>query len=74
MKIQKIYTIAFFSMLALLSACKEDFLDRKPDDQIDQEQVFSRYNKTNQLITDLYDNAKGSNSPLVFSHTFPLPR
>jgi hypothetical protein len=74
MKIQKIYTIAFFSMLALLSACKEDFLDRKPDDQIDQEQVFSRYNKTNQLITDLYDNAKGSNSPLVFfSHFSTAP-
>ncbi|MEO6287136.1 MAG: RagB/SusD family nutrient uptake outer membrane protein [Dyadobacter sp.] len=74
MKIQKIYTIAFFSMLAMISGCKQDFLDRKPDDQIDQEQVFTRYNKTNQLITDLYDNAKGSNSPLVFfSHFSTAP-
>ncbi|QRR00745.1 RagB/SusD family nutrient uptake outer membrane protein [Dyadobacter sandarakinus] len=74
MKTKNIYTIILFFTCALLSACKEDFLDRKPDDQVDAEQVFTRYNKTNQLITDLYDNAKGSNSPLVFfSHFSTAP-
>lgn len=74
MNTKKIYTIVIFFTCAFLSACKEDFLDRKPDDQVDAEQVFTRYNKTNQLITDLYDNAKGSNSPLVFfSHFSTAP-
>ncbi|MCF2487056.1 RagB/SusD family nutrient uptake outer membrane protein [Dyadobacter sp. CY347] len=74
MNTKKIYTIIIFFTCALLSACQEDFLDRKPDDQVDAEQVFTRYNKTNQLITDLYDNAKGSNSPLVFfSHFSTAP-
>ncbi len=59
---------------AFFSACKEDFLDRKPDDQIDAEQVFTRSNKMNQLVTDLYDNVKGSNSPLVFFSLISLPR
>ncbi|MCE7071355.1 RagB/SusD family nutrient uptake outer membrane protein [Dyadobacter sp. CY327] len=71
---RKIYITILCFACALLSACKEDFLDRKPDDQLDAEQVFTRYNKTNQLITDLYDNAKGSNSPLVFfSHFSTAP-
>lgn len=74
MNTKKIYTIVIFFTCAMLAACKEDFLDRKPDDQVDAEQVFTRYNKTNQLITDLYDNAKGSNSPLVFfSHFSTAP-
>ncbi|CAG5068432.1 hypothetical protein DYBT9623_01163 [Dyadobacter sp. CECT 9623] len=74
MKNRKIYTILFFVVGSMLAACDQDFLDRRPDDQLDAEQVFTRYNKTNQLITDLYDNAKGSNSPLVFfSHFSTAP-
>ncbi|MCE7061133.1 RagB/SusD family nutrient uptake outer membrane protein [Dyadobacter sp. CY343] len=74
MKNRKIYTILFFVVGNMLAACDQDFLDRRPDDQLDAEQVFTRYNKTNQLITDLYDNAKGSNSPLVFfSHFSTAP-
>lgn len=51
-------------------SCEDDFLDRKPDDQLDEEQVFSRYNKTNQLVTDLYANIKWANRPLVFFNHF----
>lgn len=57
--------------LALLSTgCNDDFLDRKPDDQMDEEQVFMRYDKVNQLVTDLYANAKDANKPLVFFNHF----
>jgi hypothetical protein len=54
----------------LLSACNDKFLDRKPDDQLDESQVFTRYNKTNQLVTDLYANVKWANRPLVFFNHF----
>ncbi len=50
--------------------CSDDFLDRKPDDSMDETQVFTRYNKTNQLVTDLYANAKSANRPLVFFNHF----
>lgn len=69
MKAKTIYYL-ILTCAALLTACQEDFLDRKPDDQLDAEQVFTRYNKVNQLVTDLYDNVKGSNSPLVFFNHF----
>ncbi|WP_149242661.1 RagB/SusD family nutrient uptake outer membrane protein [Dyadobacter sp. 32] len=55
---------------ALVLGCSEDYLDRKPDDKIDESQVFTRYNKTNQLVTDLYANIKGANRPLVFFNHF----
>ncbi len=63
------YIIAVL-LVAFSTACQEDFLDRKPDDQIDAEQVFLRYNKTNQLVTDLYANIKSANKPLVFFNHF----
>ena len=54
----------------LVTGCNDDFLDRKPDDQMDEEQVFVRYDKVNQLVTDLYANAKDANKPLVFFNHF----
>ena len=38
----------------LLLSCEEKFLDRRPDDQIDAEQAFTRYEKFNQLVTDSF--------------------
>lgn len=61
-------TILILGALAL--GCSEDYLDRKPDDKIDESQVFTRYNKTNQLVTDLYANIKTANRPLVFFNHF----
>lgn len=67
--------IKYTALLLLLISvffvgCQDDFLDRKPDDQLDEEQVFTRYNKTNQLVTDLYSNIKSANRPLVFFNHF----
>lgn len=65
------YTALLLLLISVLFVgCQDDFLDRKPDDQLDEEQVFTRYNKTNQLVTDLYSNIKSANRPLVFFNHF----
>lgn len=69
MKIHRILLAVLF-LAGMFQGCEDDFLDRKPDDQLDEEQVFTRYNKTNQLVTDLYANAKWANRPLVFFNHF----
>ncbi len=70
-RIPFLFFLSVLLPLALLVACsKDDFLDRRPDDQVDAEQVFTRYVKTNQVITDLYAQVKSANRPLVFFNHF----
>ena len=57
------------ALMAVLTACSV-FLDRRPDDRINEADVFTRYNKFNQLVTDLYANAKSANRPLVYLNHF----
>lgn len=70
----------YFRLLIAAAACLslascDDYLDRKPDDQLDESQVFTRYNKVNQLVTDLYGGAKEANRPMAFVLcTSPLQR
>ncbi|WP_375448389.1 RagB/SusD family nutrient uptake outer membrane protein [uncultured Fibrella sp.] len=67
MKRNPIFSLSLLlTTAALIVACKDDFLDRRPDDQIDAEQVFTRYVKANQLVTDIYDQVKRANRPLVY--------
>ncbi len=71
MKLKNIYYLGLVATaMFFFNACNDDFLDRKPDDQVDKEQVFTRYNKTNQLVTDLYADSKSANRPLVFFNHF----
>ncbi|GBU08465.1 membrane protein [Bacteroidales bacterium] len=66
----KNYIYILSSMLILISfvAC-DDYLDKKPDNQQTAEQVFSRYNDVNRLVTDLYSRSKAANSGIVwFGH------
>ncbi len=71
MNIKNIYIWSTFIVFGLsLFACSDNFLDRKPDDQIDESQVFTRYNKTDGLVTDLYANIRSANRPLVFFNNF----
>lgn len=65
-----LYLIMIIGTGFFLFSCEDDFLERKPDDQLDEMQVFTRYNKTNQLVTDLYANIKSANRPLVFFNHF----
>ena len=65
------YSLAIvFAAGLMLAACDDKFLDRRPDDQIDSEQTFTRYVKANQLVTDLYAQIKSANRPLVFFNHF----
>lgn len=65
------YIRLFIAAVACLSlASCDDYLDRKPDDQVDESQVFTRYNKVNQLVTDLYGGAKEANRPMALFYHF----
>jgi len=52
-----------------LSSCKK-YLDKLPDDQLTEEQVFTRYDKVNQLVTDLYRKARTANAPMTWFADF----
>ena len=65
----------YFKLIIAAAACFslascDDYLDRKPDDQVDEAQVFSRYNKVNQLVSDLYAGAKQANRPMALFYHF----
>lgn len=68
MKIGKLIIHTAASLL-LLSSC-ESYLDRMPDDKVTEEDVFTRYEEVEKLVTDLYSNAKSANQPLIFLNHF----
>ena len=69
----KARTIIPYSLIILLFlACKKDFLDRKPDDQMTEQQVFADYEKVNKLITDLYSDLHSRARGLAFLQHFSL--
>ena len=49
-----------------------DYLDRTPDDQTTEQQVFTRFDKVESLVTDLYARAKYSLHPLIYFSHFSL--
>ncbi len=59
-----VFTAVFFY------SCKEDYLDVKPDDRLDEEQVFKRYDRVDGLVTKLYVDARSANRPLVYFNHF----
>lgn len=65
----KKYTILSLLVCFVFSSC-DDFLDKKPDDKMDEQQVFERYNSVDGLVTKLYENARSANGPLVFFNHF----
>ncbi|MFC6102740.1 RagB/SusD family nutrient uptake outer membrane protein [Olivibacter domesticus] len=65
----KKYLILTFVACMSLSSCKK-YLDKLPDDQLTEEQVFTRYDKVNQLVTDLYAKAKTANAPMTWFADF----
>jgi len=70
MKIVFFRILEIFFFACLLTACSDDFLDREPDSQMTEEDVFTRYADVNKLVTDLYTNIKMANRPLVFFDDF----
>lgn len=65
-----IYTAGFIITMLCVFACNDSFLDREPDDQITEQQVFSRYEKVDKLVSEAYYRARKANSPLVFFSHF----
>ncbi|HEY1201956.1 MAG TPA: RagB/SusD family nutrient uptake outer membrane protein, partial [Niastella sp.] len=59
-------------ILILATACKKDFLDRKPDDQMTEAQVFGDYEKVNKLVTDLYSDLHSRARGLAFIQHFSI--
>lgn len=68
----KILSLSGVVMVLSLFASCDDYLDRTPDDKTTEQQVFSRYEKVDALVTDLYANAKQANKPLIFLNHFGL--
>src|SRR5690554_5561803 len=60
----------FVACIIILLARCDDYLDRMPDDKVNEQEVFTRYDYVNQLVTDLYAGAKSANKPLLFFNHF----
>ena len=66
------HIIIYFLLATACFSCKKDFLDRKPDDQMTEEQVFTDYEKVNKLVTDLYSDLHSRSRGLAFLQHFSL--
>lgn len=58
--------LCFIGMIS----CSDKYLDVRPDDRLDEKQVFERFNRVDGLVTQLYHNARNANRPLVFFNHF----
>lgn len=58
--------LCFIGMIS----CSDKYLDVRPDDRLDEKQVFERFNRVDGLLTQLYHNARNANRPLVFFNHF----
>ena len=64
-----------FLLIAICAAtvsCKKDFLDRKPDDRLAEQQVFGDYEKVNKMVTDLYADLHSRSRGFAFLANFSL--
>ena len=68
----KIFLLAgLATRFSVFTSC-EDYLDRAPDDKTTEQQVFTRYEKVDGLVSDLYANCKSANKPLIYFNHFSL--
>jgi len=65
-----IYLVAVLLTGLTSFSCSDDYLEVRPDDRLDEQQVFERFNRVDGLVTKLYENAKNANRPLVFFNHF----
>ena len=67
---KRLYILAgLLAGLLSFTSC-EDYLDRTPDDKTTEQQVFTRFDKVESLVTDLYAHAKYANRPLLYLNHF----
>lgn len=61
----------FFSLVLIFMFIKcEDYLDKTPDSKVSESEVYTRYEKVDALVTDLYREAKLANRPLIYFNHF----
>ena len=65
----KIILLWHLFLFLSLTSCS-DYLDKLPDDQIREDEVFTRFEKVNELVNDVYTRAKNSNQPLSWFYHF----
>ncbi len=69
---KRLYILAgLLAGLLSFTSC-EDYLDRTPDDKTTEQQVFTRFDKVESLVTDLYAHAKYANRPLLYLNHFGI--
>lgn len=66
---KNIFFAGLVALASVFTSC-EDYLDRVPDDKVNEQQVFTSYEKVEALVTDLYANCKGANKPIIFFSNF----
>ena len=65
----KLFAGIIASMSLVFMGCG-DYLDRMPDDKVNEQEVFTRFDYVNQLVTDLYRDSKLANRPLLYFNHF----
>lgn len=71
-RINQYILIILLSFIAITESCKKDFLDRKPNDQLTEQQVYTDYEKVNKVVTDLYSDLHSRSRGLAFLGNFAL--
>lgn len=65
MKLYNIFKLLFIGLCLIIVSCS-DYLDKLPDGQKNEKDIFSNYDYVDGLVTNLYDNARWANNPVVF--------
>lgn len=56
----------------VLSSCNDSYLDREPDDQVTEEQVFTRFDKAQAILTHVYGEATDIEKPINYFFHFGM--
>lgn len=65
------YIAAFILCSFIMTGCT-DYLDRRPDDQITEEDVFTRYDRAAGLVNNVWGTAREMEKPIVYFWHFGL--
>ena len=65
----KLLTSLLVCLSIIFCGC-DDYLDKTPDDKVNEKEVFTSYDKVEKLVTDLYEGCKTANRPLLYFNHF----
>lgn len=60
----------FLVCLSIIFGGCDDYLDKTPDNKVNEREVFTSYDKVEKLVTDLYEGCKTANRPLLYFNHF----